>query len=199
MAKRPSALIAPNDRTLGSPSDREVVNLEQYAPAYFTWIANKLANGASKAYRAVFGVGIETWRVLVLLAIEPNMTAQAICKIIGMDKASVSRTLKSMQTSGLVSIGLDARDGRYRVATITRKGRELHDGILSIALERERALLSALDKAERTALLGMLRRLHENLPVVERCTGEFIAANFAPPNRPRKTPATAARKATKAA
>src|SRR5687767_11664491 len=82
----------------------KVVDLPQYAPAYFTWIANKLSSGASQAYLAAFDVGIETWRVLVLLAIHDSISANRVVKVIGMDKASVSRVFKTMQQRGLVTM-----------------------------------------------------------------------------------------------
>ena len=152
-----------------------VVDLQAYVPAYLTWIANKLSRGASAAYLAAFDVGIETWRILVLLAIEPSISAQRVSRVIGMDKASVSRTFKRMHQRGLVTIGLDASDGRLRVATITEVGRALHDQVLGVALERERALLQVLDESERQTLIGLLRRLHDNLPAVEQATGQYLA------------------------
>lgn len=169
---------------------RKVVDLQHYAPAYFTWIANKLSGGASQAYLAAFDVGIETWRLLVLLAIEPALSARRICKVIGMDKASVSRAFRSMQERGLIIIGLDPQDGRLRVATITPAGRELHDKILGIALERDRALMSVLGPEEREVLLGLLRRVHDNLPAVEAATARYLALHYPHAARRRKkTPA----------
>ena len=94
---------------MASPTN---VDLERYVPAFLTWIANKLSRGASQHYLAVFDVGIETWRCLVLLAIHGSISAQQVSRVIGMDKASVSRCFKSMQSRGLVTIGLDAGDGR---------------------------------------------------------------------------------------
>ncbi len=168
------------------PAARKAVDLEHYAPAYFTWIANKLSGGASQAYLAAFDVGIETWRVLVLLAIEPSLSAQRICKVIGMDKASVSRTFKSMQARGFITIGLDAVDGRLRVASITPEGRAMHDKILDIALDRDRALMSVLAPEEREQLLSLLRRLHDNLPAVEASTSRFLALHYPHAARGRK-------------
>lgn len=168
------------------PSARKAVDLKHYAPAYFTWIANKLSSGASQAYLAAFDVGIETWRVLVLLAIEPALSAQGICKVIGMDKASVSRTFKSMQARGFITIGLDSEDGRLRVASITDAGREIHDRILDIALVRDRALMSVLAPEERRQLLSLLRRLHDNLPAVEASTSKFLALHYPHAARGRK-------------
>lgn len=161
-----------------SESPPEVVDLERYVPAFLTWIANKLSRGASQHYLAVFGVGIETWRCLVLLAIHGSVSAQQVSRVIGMDKASVSRCFKSMQSKGLVTMGLDAEDGRLRIATLTKKGRALHDQILGIALERERAFLSVLQPGEVTTLIGLLQRLHENLPTVETATERYVEQRF---------------------
>lgn len=154
------------------------VDLERYVPAFLTWIANKLSRGASQNYLAVFDVGIETWRCLVLLAIHGSISAQQVSRIIGMDKASVSRCFKSMQAKGLIAMSLDAADGRLRIARLTKKGRALHDQILGIALERERAFLSVLAPAEIDTLIGLLKRLHENLPAVETATARYVAQRF---------------------
>jgi DNA-binding MarR family transcriptional regulator len=166
-----------------------VVDLPNYAPAYLTWIANKLSRGASQAYLAAFDVGIETWRVLVLLAIEPAISAQRVSKVIGMDKGQVSRTFKTMQAKGLLTIGLDTQDGRLRMASITAQGRDLHDRILDLALERERALLSPLSQTERSQLLELLRKVHESLPLAEQATQRYLKEHY--PHALRR-PSTAA-------
>lgn len=152
-----------------------VIDLDRYTPAYLTWIANKLSRGASKHYLRVFDVGIETWRCLVLLAIHTSISAQQVSQIIGMDKASVSRCFKGMQVKGLITMGLDAADGRLRIATLTAKGHALHDQIREIALERERVLLSVLSASDRETLIRLLKRLHENLPAVEEATARYVA------------------------
>ena len=157
---------------------KEVIDLDRYVPAYLTWIANKLSRGASQHYLAAFDVGIEVWRCLVLLAIEGSITAQQISRVIGMDKASVSRCFKSMQARGLITLSLDSADGRARLASLTPKGRDLHDRIMSIALERERVFLSVLSPTEQNTLIKLLKRLHENLPAVETATTDFIAQRY---------------------
>lgn len=154
---------------------RKVLDLDRYTVAYLVWIANKLSSGASQSYLRVFGVGVETWRCLVLLAIHDSIAAQQISQVMGMDKASVSRCFKILQAKGLIVMRLDASDGRVRMATLTAKGRALHDQILELALERERALLSVLDDSERQTLLRLLKRVHENLPAVEIATASYLA------------------------
>jgi DNA-binding MarR family transcriptional regulator len=156
----------------------KLIDLDRYVPAYLTWIANKLSRGASKNYLKVFGIGIEVWRCLVLLAIHKSISAQQVSQIIGMDKASVSRCFKTMQARGLIMMGLDAADGRVRLAILTPEGRALHDQIRNLALERERALLTIFTESERNTLIRLLKRMHENLPAVEEATAAYVAKHY---------------------
>lgn len=162
-------------RKNADPAQGPAVDLDRYVPAYFTFIANKLARGASSHYLETYGVGIETWRIMVMLAIEKRVTAQRVCQLIGMDKGSVSRAFRSMHSKGLLAFSSDALDGRLRFATFTKKGRDMHDSIMRFALQREHSFLSVLDQNEINTLIDLLRRLHENLPQVEVASDQFIA------------------------
>ena len=158
-----------------SETHPQAIDLEHYSPAYFTFIANKLARGASAHYLATYGVGIETWRVLVMLAIEGRVTAQRVVQLIGMDKASVSRCFKSMQAQGLIQFESDDTDGRLRHASFTPRGRALHDRIRHFALLREQVFHAVLRPDEIATLLDLLARLHANLGAVEVASDAFMA------------------------
>lgn len=145
-----------------------VLDLENYAPALLTFLANKLTVGANALYRERFGVGITEWRVMALLAIEAPIPAARICQVIGLDKAPVSRTLAALEAAGLVRVKLDGSDARRRPVALTPAGRRLHDRIIRVALEREARLLECLAPAERHTLLALLNRLHANLPNLDR-------------------------------
>ncbi len=160
-----------------------VIDLDRYAPAYFCWIANKLTRGSSAQYLSLFGVGAEMWRCMVLLAIHESISAQQISQIIGMDKASVSRCIRKLVDKKLITLSLDSSDGRLRLATLTIHGRKVHDEILAIAKERERALLSVLSGKEVDQLLDLLKRLHSNLPAVEEASRKYIDQVHAAPSR----------------
>lgn len=162
------------------------IELEHYAPAYFTFITTKLAGGAASVYRRHFGVGIEVWRVLVMLAWDEKVSVNMVCRLIGMDKGSVSRAFKSMYEMGLVTFSSDPHDGRVRYATLTEAGRRKHDEIKAVAMERQRAFLSCLAPDEVPVLLGMLQRLHANLPEVEQATQAYLQEHVLGKPAPRK-------------
>lgn len=182
--RRPGA----RQSTARARSDPPTIDLDRYVPGYLTWVSNKLSRGASSAYLRVFGVGIEMWRLMVLLAIEGQLTANEASRVIGMDKASVSRCFKLMQNKGYIAMRLDAQDGRLRVASFTDAGRAVHDQIIGLALERERAFLSSLTAVERKVFLSLLARLHENLPAVEVATEAYIRAHFPQASRADQQP-----------
>src|SRR5258708_30521542 len=84
----------------------------------------------------------------------------------GFDKGPVSRTLALLQKRGLVAIRTAPDDGRSHSISLTARGRATHDKVIVAALDRERRLLSCLNKDEREALIELLRRIHENLGAV---------------------------------
>jgi len=144
-----------------------LLDLERYVPAFITFIANKLSNSATAYYQRNFGVNVTDWRIMSLLAIEPGIPASRICHVIGFDKGPVSRTLAGMEERGLVSIRADRQDGRTHSISLTAKGYTTHDQVIAVALERERRLLSCLNKPERETLIGLLLRVHGNLDAVK--------------------------------
>lgn len=160
---------APSTKARPKPAPVEAgptLDLDRYVPAFVTFIANKLSNSATAFYQREFGVNVTEWRIMSLLAIEPGIPASRICHVIGFDKGPVSRTLAGLEKRGLVSIRTDPNDGRTHSIALTAKGRTTHDKVIVAALERERRLLSCLNKDEREVLINLLRRLHENLGAV---------------------------------
>ena len=150
-----------------------VLDLNRYVTGLLTLIASNLSGGASSAYLSLYAVGIETWRVMVMLAIEGRVTAQRIVQLLDADKGAISRTLKTMQERGLVKFEPDESDGRLRHFVFTPEGRLLHDRILRLALVREAAAISVLSDQEVETLRDLLRRVYVNLPNVEKATAQF--------------------------
>jgi DNA-binding MarR family transcriptional regulator len=142
------------------------LDLEKYIPALLVFLSNKLTHGGATLYRRLFGVGISDWRILAMLAVEPDIPAHRICQVIGFDKALVSRVVQALARRGLVSVKPDANDSRRHVISLTREGRRLHDRIIVVAFEREKLLLSGLSPEEAELLASLLRRLLGNVDAV---------------------------------
>jgi DNA-binding MarR family transcriptional regulator len=129
-------------------------------------IANKLTSGASSAYRESLGVGTIESRILTYAAAERWITPQRICKLGGLDKGGVSRSMKFLHERGLIVVRESAADARSVELALTAKGQAVQGRLARIASERERRLLSGLSRPEVRALLDTLRRLNERIPSV---------------------------------
>lgn len=135
------------------------LDLSRYVPAIINLMANKLATGASLCYRKHFGIGVVEWRLLAMLKVEDNITANRMCQGIGLDKSAVSRSLQQLEKAGYVSSQVDSQDARRNTVSLTAEGLDLHDRVLKVALERERRLLGDLSAEEVDTLINLLGRL----------------------------------------
>ena len=72
---------------------------------------------------------------------------------------TMTNRIDRLEVRGLVHRLRDPDDGRGVLVRLTRPGRALVDTALAALLDRERALLTVLDDADRAALAGLLRRL----------------------------------------
>ena len=136
------------------------LDFARYVPASLLHVSNKLSNGANALYRRKFGVNVTEWRVLAILANEPDISAQRIREVVGFDKAVVSRVLKALDSRALVKIVGDVGDGRRHRIALSGKGRALYGKIVAVALEREKRLLSTFTPEEVETLIGFLLKLN---------------------------------------
>jgi DNA-binding MarR family transcriptional regulator len=129
-------------------------------------IANRLTSGASTVYREAFGVGTIEWRVLSHVAGERWITPQRICRLGGLDKGGVSRSMKFLLDRGLIAVRGSAADARSVELSLTAKGAAMHERMARLAEERERRLLHGLSKPQVRSLVDTLRRLNEQITAV---------------------------------
>ena len=118
-----------------------VIDLDRYVPAYLTWIANKLSRGASQYYLlepirrrhrdlALLGAARDSQVRLGAAGFADRRNGQGLGQSLLQEHAG----------QGAHHDEPRCRGRPLRIATLTAKGRALHDQILGVALERERAL-----------------------------------------------------------
>lgn len=140
----------------------KTIDRDHYFPFFVSSIANKISRGGSRIYLKLFGIGIIEWRILSVLAHNPQSTANVICNAIDLDKAAASRSIQVLERLGYVATATDPGDGRKRTVSLTAPGQALHDRAIKVALRREQQLLDGFSDAERDTFLGLLRRMHVN-------------------------------------
>ncbi|WP_109514540.1 MarR family winged helix-turn-helix transcriptional regulator [Pseudomonas ovata] len=139
------------------------LDLARYVPGLLTFLTNKLGTGASQCYRKHFGIGVVEWRMLSMLAVESDITANRICQVVGLDKSAASRSLQTLEAAGHIRSQVDPRDARRYTISLTDSGQALHDRVIKVALERERRLLGDLSPQEVDTLIDLLGRLQRQV------------------------------------
>jgi DNA-binding MarR family transcriptional regulator len=145
-----------------------VLNLDEHVPYFLTYISSRLSWGSSALFLRNFGVGVTEWRVLAVIAAIPNLNANQVCGVLGLDKAAVSRALKVLARKTFVDVREDPSDTRSRRLSLTPVGTRLHDRMVATALERERVLLNPLSPDEVRVFRACLQKLKTQVSVVNQ-------------------------------
>jgi DNA-binding MarR family transcriptional regulator len=132
-------------------------------PFLLVAVSNKVVASASQAYMRHYGLGIMEWRVMALLAADPNITGKDICFLSGVTAGSVSRAINTLKKLRYLDVSNDAADNRRSFLKLNAAGMALHNRVIISSLEREALLLTGFAQAERRALLSYLRRLLSNI------------------------------------
>lgn len=143
-------------------ADDAVLDLDSYVPFYLRAIANRLAQVASRHYNERFGIGLNEWSCLALLAMEDDVSATRISEVSGFDKAVISRSINSLESKGYVTTKGVKNHNKRRLIRLTPVGREVYSQIRRLALVRQELLLKGISATGRAALLKSLRLMHRN-------------------------------------
>lgn len=82
---------------------------------------------------------------------------------LGMEGALVTRYVKQMETSGLVSRRTDPKDNRYTLVSLTPVGRSELEKLDSLKDRSENQLLNGISVKDRAAMVRALKRIQENI------------------------------------
>jgi DNA-binding MarR family transcriptional regulator len=126
---------------------------------------SRLARHLDRARRAAFAAhGLETWEFDVLSALRRQgqpyqLSPGALLRATLVTSGTMTNRIDRMSQAGLVSRHRDPLDKRGVLVQLTAEGLRTVDAAMSDLLERERALLTALDAAQQDELAGLLRTL----------------------------------------
>ena len=122
-------------------------------------LSNRISRVVARSYAEAYGIGVIDWRTLVAIEHLGPITASAISGRTQIDKGSLSRAIDRLSKKGWVERSAGRRDRRQTLLRITAAGRAVYRAVAPQALDRQRALLSALSEQERDALAGLIDRL----------------------------------------
>src|ERR1700753_3868438 len=125
-----------------------------------------LKRGAILRYKRVAGLSSVEFGLVASLGRRPPMSVVRLAEAVGMDKGQISRALAGLGARKLGAQGVNPRDNREVLVSLTRSGLAAHDTIVAGAQERNRRLLEQLDSGEIAMLLEHIDRLTRKAEVM---------------------------------
>ena len=107
------------------------------------------------------------FKVLAAIGLDGCATPSGIADLLAVEKAAISRALRSLEKAGLTRIGRTERDQRLRVISLTPLGSERLVQAIDIAVATQRRIfreLNATEFARLGELLSKLRFAHLHKP-----------------------------------
>lgn len=136
------------------------IPVEQFVTALVPQLSSLMRRNVTSIYVEQHGLTVPQWRVLALVARYTSLPFTELVSLSGLDKAQISRTLRSLEKEQLCQVVPDPSGNRKKiVCAITPQGQKRYDLILPKAQQRQVDLLSGLTKAERRALFSSLSKL----------------------------------------
>lgn len=82
---------------------------------------------------------------------------------LGVDGAAITRTLKNLETEGLVTRRSDPRDNRFTLVALTERGRRLVEGVIARRAPFEALVTDGLSPDELAVFRRCLERMRANV------------------------------------
>ena len=136
---------------------------------YLIWLGNQLTATAVSAY-ATLGVGFLEARILSALGRNPDLLAASLVQHLGVDRAAISRALQQLKGAGMI-----VADDQRRLS-LSDAGWTTHRQVVGVSEERLTRFTAGLAEPELEQLLGLLQRLHQNVPQLFVLNSQLAAA-----------------------
>jgi DNA-binding MarR family transcriptional regulator len=157
MTREPLAMPThPRLRIANPDRDARVRTLEDLVAVRIVRLSEVLARLATRTIEARVGLRNTDLRLMNLLDGFQGVTVNEISRRAHVDKAWVSRSLRDLEKSGLVTRKSNHKDSRLTVVDLSPKGRTLLEQVRPLAVAREARLLDGIDSDGLKASLERL-------------------------------------------
>ena len=139
--------------------------------------ANRLNRSASIFYRSKFGIGVQEWRLILVLGRKSRMMVGDAAVAADIDTAAASRALKLLNGMGYVTLEMTSSRGRATMVSLTDEGLALYRELTEAGKKRAAAILDGLSRQEVDQLNDILGRVMLNaLQLLDDVSQESAAA-----------------------
>lgn len=120
---------------------------------------NRLTRPFHERHGRHAAVTLTEWRCMMALAARPGQSGEDVALLMGLDRMTVSRTLRRLEARGAAARASDPQNRRRNRWRLLPAGWRVVDAVLPEALRRDRELFGDLSAEERAVLARVLRRI----------------------------------------
>lgn len=139
------------------------MKLEEFFPYRLAIAAEAFSRNLQDVYVREFGLSREEWRLLSILEGVGRISSLDIARRTTLDKVQVSRAAARLEEKRLITRTVPDSDRRLREYQSTAAGRALFARVCPRVDARARAMLEAMPKDKRAALVAGIDALIETL------------------------------------
>ena len=141
----------------------------EFPDAYrISYLASAIVIPTYEEIRREFGIVRAEYLLLGCLAHYEQLSAQDVARLTRRPRNSISRAVHRLLDDGYLDRSPDPDDGRQANLTITPAGRELHDKIAALFVQREAEILEPLSATQRRQLDSILGDLSHHAAALPR-------------------------------
>lgn len=149
-------------------SSGEGLTVDNFLTTRLSDVTNRARRNITLHYASEAGLSVSEWRILSLVAHARELPFGELVLQSTSDKALVSRTLRALESRGLVAVKPDAGGNRKKlVCAITPTGEALHEQVIPVARQRQAEAICVLNAEERRVMFKALEKLRTYLQAME--------------------------------
>lgn len=99
---------------------------------------------------------------MVVLGPSNVLSASDVVERSSVTKVDVSRAIKSLQKSGLLTRDINGEDKRRASLRLTERGIKVHEILIPLVIQLEKDLTNGLSDEEVISLISMMEKVREN-------------------------------------
>jgi len=136
-----------------------LLQLDEFFPYQLTHLQALVTDNIAQIYTGQFDLTRQQWRVLAVLGNNSPLSAKEISVQANLDKMPTSRAINDMLAQQLLIKSAHDGDKRSSLLSLTRKGQNIYQQLVPLALKREQELLSVLSHEEQLQMQRIFAKL----------------------------------------
>ena len=146
---------------------RKPLQLESFLPYRLSLLSNAVSGAIAAVYGDKFAISMPEWRIMMILAEYPDVSADEVCRRTKIEKSVVSRAVARLLKRHFINRDVDDKDRRRSILRLSETGLSVYDEVMPIARDYEAKLLSDLSAGELETFNDMIDRLTEKAARIE--------------------------------